>query len=46
MAGAGTMTDYEEIQEAEMAALRAIFMEDFEEKHSKGVWNVSIRHFS
>lgn len=39
-----TTTNYEEIQDMEISALRAIFMDNFQEKQSKSVWNVRGRH--
>lgn len=37
-----SITDYVEIQQLEIEALKAIYMDDFEEDQAKtGAWNVS-----
>ncbi len=45
MAQLKTVTNYAEIQENEIDALRSIYMDDFNEEEVKvGAWNVSILH--
>lgn len=43
MAAQKEITDYAEIQQMEIDALKSIFMEDFEEEETKtAAWNVSV----